>query len=148
MATFVRFHQFAEDLAKGVHNLATGDLRYVFSNDAPDAAADAVLADLTSRLGTAGGYDTAGIALTGTTAEQTAGEVPVITDDLTFTPTGADVGPFRYVILYNNTPTSPADPLIGYWDRGSSITLSHVAGDSVVLDADATDGLFGIGVTP
>lgn len=143
MATFVRFHQFTEDLGKKVHNLATDDLRYVLSNDAPSASGDAVLTDLTSVLGTGGGYDAAGIALTGTTFDQVGGIATLITDDKTLTASGASIGPFRYVILYNNTPTSPADPLIGYWDRGSSVTLAD--GDSVVLDADPTDGLFELG---
>jgi hypothetical protein len=143
MATFVRFHQFAEDLAKGVHNLATGDLRYALTNAAPDAAADAVLADLTSVLSAGNGYPSGGIALTGTTVEQSGGIAPLLTDDKTLTASGGSIGPFRYVVLYNNTPTSPADPLIGYWDRGSSVTLND--GDSVVLDADPVNGLFEVG---
>ena len=141
MATFVRFHQFAEDLAKGVHNLATADLRYALTNDAPDAATDAVLADLTGLLSAGSGYPSGGIALTGTTIEQTGGIAPLLTDDKTLTASGGSIGPFRYVVLYNNTPAG--DPLIGYWDRGSSVTLND--GDSAVLDADPVNGLFEVG---
>ena len=51
--------------------------------------------------------------------------------DITITATGA-VGPFRYAVLYNDTPTSPADPLIGYWDYGSAITLAN--GETFTVD--------------
>lgn len=146
MATFVRFHQFAEDLAKKVHNLSSDSLKYMFTNTAPNAATNAVKADITE-ITAKNGYPSGGIALTGVTAEQVSGIVPLITDDKTFTADsstdGTGVGPFRYVVLYNDTPSSPADPLIGYWDRGASITLS--AGDSILLDADPTNGLFQIG---
>jgi hypothetical protein len=41
-----------------------------------------------------------------------------------WTASGGSIGPFRYVILFNDTPTSPADPLIGYWDIGTNVTIT------------------------
>jgi hypothetical protein len=42
-------------------------------------------------------------------------------------------------VLYNDTPTSPADPLIGWWDNGAPVTLT--AGQSFTVDYDATTGV-------
>jgi hypothetical protein len=55
----------------------------------------------------------------------------LVVSDLTLTATGA-VGPFRYIYVYNDTPTSPADPLIAYYDYGSSVTLN--TGETLTLD--------------
>jgi hypothetical protein len=132
MAAFVKFQQFVEDLGKGVHNLDTGALKILLSNDAPSAANDAVKADLTSELSTGGGYTSGGAALASVDFEQTGGTAALSAADLVFTASGGTIGPFRYAVLYNDTPTSPADPLIGYWDHGSSITLAD--GETFTVD--------------
>ena len=49
---------------------------------------------------------------------------------------GGTVGPFRYVALFNDTPTSPADPLIAFWDYGSEVTLQN--GETFTVDFGAS----------
>jgi len=142
MATFTAFEAFTQDALSKVHDIGNDDLRYLLTNDAPDAAADAARADLTSELAAGGGYLADGVVLENTTLSNTAGVTAVLTDDKTLTAAGGSIGPFRYVVLYNNTTAS--DRLIAFWDRGASITLAD--GDSVVFDADATNGLFRVGV--
>jgi hypothetical protein len=125
MASFVKFQAFVEHLAEKVHNLGSDTLKILLSNDAPSAAGDAVKADLTSELGTSGGYTSGGSAVTVTSSAQSGGTYSLVGNDLVFTASGGTIGPFRYAVLYNDTPSSPADPLIGYWDYASSITLAE-----------------------
>ena len=42
----------------------------------------------------------------------------------------------------SNTVTTPADPLIGYYDYGSSLTLND--GDSLTVDFSAANGVLQI----
>jgi len=121
MAAYNKYENFVEDLAVGVHNLNTGVLKVALSNTAPDAAADEVLVDF-AEISAGNGY-TAGGTDTQNAVSRTGGTVSVTGVDVVFTAAGGSIGPFRYVGLYNDTPTSPADPLIGWWDYGSSITL-------------------------
>jgi hypothetical protein len=65
-------------------------------------------------------------------ATQTGGTLHLAAADLVLTSTGGTTGPFRYVYVWNDTPTSPADPLIGYWDYGSAITLND--GETLTID--------------
>lgn len=124
MATFNKFQQFAEDLGKGVHQLhaAGHTLKVYLSNTTPDPAADGVKADL-AEITAANGYPAGGTDAQNDYTE--TGGIGTLTGvDIVFTASGGTVGPFRYAVLYNDTPTSPADPLVGWWDYGSSITLN------------------------
>jgi len=129
MATGTKFQQFSEDLASGVHDLGTDTLNWYLSNTAPDAAADAVKADL-AEITQENGY-TAPVD-SQNALSRTGGVTSITAVDATVTASGGTVGPFRYVVYYNDTPTSPADPLICTWDYGSSITLAD--GESFDLD--------------
>lgn len=136
MAAYNKFDQFVEDLAKKVHNLATDQLKIALTNTAP-VAGNSVYADLTSPLATTNLSGATPYNVTTTSCEQTSGTLKLILVDLVLTATGA-VGPFRYVVLYNDTPTSPADPLIGWWDYGSSISLAN--GETFTVDFSAANG--------
>lgn len=134
MAAFNKFNQFVEDLAKGVHNLATGQLKIALTNTAP-VAANVTYVALTSPLATTNLSGATPFNVTTTSCVQSSGTLSLVLVDLLLTATGA-VGPFRYVVLYNDTPTSPADPLIGWYDYGSSITLASA--ETFLIDFAAT----------
>lgn len=136
MATFNKFNAFVENIAEGVHNLQTGALTVALTNTAPTAS-NSVLADITQISYT----NLSSRVLTVSTSSQTSGTYKLVINDLTLTATGS-VGPFRYVVLYNDTPTSPADPLIGWYDYGSSITLAN--GETFTIDFDGTNGVLTI----
>lgn len=131
MASFNKFQQFAEDLAKGVHNFTSDSTCSV--TVALCAAANAPVAT-NSILGNLTQISYANLSsrvITGVTAEHTTGTVTLTADDLVLTASGA-VATFRYVVLYNDDPTSPADPLIGWYDHGSDVTLAN--GETYTID--------------
>ncbi len=134
MATFNRFEAFSEHLAEKVHDLNADTLKVYLSNTVPDAAADAVKADL-AEISAGNGYAAGGVDTQNATSR--SGTVTSVTGvDAVVTAAGGTVGPFRYAVLYNDTPTSPADPLIGWWDYGSAITLND--GESFTVDFGAS----------
>lgn len=130
MASYVKYEVFSENLAEKVHDLNADTLKIALSNTAPVVATDAVLADVTE-ISAGNGYSAGGADTTNSTS-RTGATTSVVGVDVTFTASGGTIGPFRYAILYNDTPTSPADPLIAYWDYGSSITLND--GESFTVD--------------
>lgn len=108
----------------------------LLTNTAP-VATNSVKADLTE-ISAGNGYTAGGTAPAITSSSQTSGTYKLVLADVVFTASGGTIGPFRYAVLYNDTPTSPADPLIGWWDYGSSITLN--AGETFTVDMDPTTG--------
>ena len=127
MANYNKFQCFVEDLAEGKHNLASDSLKVALSSNAnaPSASLDKKLADITTIASPA--VDS--VTLTVSESSQTAGTYKLVVNDLTMTASGA-VGPFQYVIIYNDTATD--DPLIAWYDYGSEVTLA--SGDTFTLD--------------
>ena len=135
MASLTKFHCFVENLAEGVHNLQTGQLVVALTNTAPTAATDTTITNITQISYT----NLSSRNITTSSSAQSSGTYKLVLADLVLTASGA-VGPFRYVVIYNDTPTSPADPLIGYYDYGSSISLA--SGETFTVDFDGTNGVF------
>lgn len=135
MAVFNKFNSFVEDLAEKVHNLGADALKVALTNTAP-VSTNTILGNIT-QIAAGNGYTTGGAAVSITSSAQTSGTYKLVLADVTFTATGS-MGPFRYAVLYNDTPTSPVDPLIGWYDYGSSITLG--ANETFTVDFDPTNG--------
>jgi hypothetical protein len=137
MAAFNKFSQFVEDVAHKVHDLETDTLKVMLTNTAP-AASNAVKGDITE-IAAGNGYTAGGSQATQSSSGQTSGTYKLVVADVTFTASGGSIGPFRYAVLYNDTPTSPADPLIGYWDYGTNVTITD--GNSFQVDMSDVNGV-------
>jgi hypothetical protein len=125
MATFNKFNAWAENMVE-VANLGTDQFVIALSNTAPSAS-NSVLADITQISYT----NLSSRNVTTASSTQTSGTYSLTLDDLVLTASGA-VATFRYVILYDDTPTSPADPLVGWWDYGSAVTMAN--GETFTID--------------
>jgi hypothetical protein len=121
MAAYNKFNDFSEQLANGVQNFATDVYKVALSNTAP-VATNTILSDIT-QISAGNGYTSGGSTTTITLAEVT-GTTTVSGTQVVFTASGGSIGPFRYVVLYNDTTSSPSKPLVAWWDYGSSLTLA------------------------
>lgn len=141
MATFNKYNCFVENLAEGVHNLQSDTLKIMLSNTTP-AATNAVRTGA-EEIVSGNGYLSGGLTATVSSSAQTGGFYKLILNDPgVWTGGPSAMNQFRYCILYNDTPTSPADPLIGYWDYGSAVTLN--SGETFTVDLDQTNGVITI----
>ena len=144
MATFNKVNDFVEN---AVHNMDLESDTFVvaLSNTAPGSEAsnpttdgNGVLTNVTEVSYT----NLSSRTLVTASSSQSSGTYRLVLNDLTLTASGGSVGPFRYVYIYNDTVTTPADPLVGYYDYGSALTLSD--GDSLTLDFSAATGVLSI----
>lgn len=136
MATYNKFRSFVEYLNEGVINCETDQFTVALcaTANAP-VNTNTVLANLTEISYT----NLSSRNLTKTTSSQTAGTYTLDFNDLVLTASGGAVAAFQYVVIYDNTPTSPADPLVCWFDYGSALTLAD--GESLTLTFNAS-GLY------
>ena len=134
MATFNKFRSFVEAVAEKAHNLGSDQLVVALcaAANAP-VNTNTVLANLTQVSYT---YCSTRNITTASSA-QTAGTYKLTLNDLTLTASGGSVGPFRYVVIYNDTAAS--DELIGWYDYESEITLA--SGETLLIDFDGSNGV-------
>jgi hypothetical protein len=116
MATYNKFQAWAETMVEGA-NLGSDQFAIALTNSAP-VATNSVIADITQISYT----NLSSRNVTTTSSSQTGGTETLVLQDLVMTASGS-VGPFRYVVLFDDTLAG--DPLVGWWDYGSSITMAN-----------------------
>lgn len=143
MAAGVKYQKFIQAIVEKLINFATDDFAFALSNAAPDVVNHQFLSDATE-IAPGFGYPAGGKVLQRTSAGQIAGAYKTIFADPVITAAGGAIGPFRYILLVDQTPggspTSAAGiRLVGYYDYGSSISLND--GEVFVPDLDQVAGL-------
>jgi NADPH-dependent curcumin reductase CurA len=140
MATFTEPDILSQDIANKVYDFDSDVFRLVFSSAAPSLTTTFLLSNV-SQITTGGGYtqmvDGAN-AFTGATTTLTfarSGQTTTVSGtQVVFTATGA-VAAFRYVYWIDDTPTTPLNPVVGWIDHGSSITMANT--DTYTVPAGA-----------
>lgn len=121
-------------LGTGAIDLNGDTFKVYLSNATPSASADDVKADL-AEITNQNGY-TAPVDIQNAYSE-TSGTGTMTAVDVVITASGGTVGPFQYVVIYDDTVASPVvDPLMCWFDYGSALTLQ--AGETFTIDFGAS----------
>ena len=137
MATYTKYENFVQALCnKEIDAFGSTDTwRAVIHTDAPVAATDTVLTDLT-QIGGSNGYTTGGENIT-FSSTRSGGTVTATAVDVVWTATGGNLGASttgRYVSMYDDT--SATDVLLASYDYGSTFTVA--SGETFTLDFGAS----------
>ena len=122
MATFNKFNDFVEQLGKEQHDFSADTIKVALTNTLP-VSTQTVFDPVTNHAAPASvsGYTTGGEDITAVWSE-TGGTGTLTATDVVFTATSGGIGPFQYVVMYNDD--NATDMLIGWYAHTSSITLA------------------------
>lgn len=126
MAAFTKANDWVENESEVV-DLDGDQFVVALSNTAPASETNNPLTDTKGVLANVTQVSYTNLStrnLTTVASVQTAGTYKLDFNDLVLTATGGSVGPFRYIYVYDDTPTSPADPIVGVYDLGSATTIT------------------------
>lgn len=144
-STFQVVDEWANYVATKKIDVSGDSFKVVLTNSTPTKAGTTVLADITP-ITEQNGYTA--WAPTMTWAETGAGTGIwrlSIGADKTWTASGGSFGAFRYAVLYDDTPAgTPTDPVVGFWDYGSAITVN--TGETFTIDVDANFAIYTVTV--
>ncbi len=129
MASYNKFDDFVEQLCLKKHELNADLVKIFLSNEQP-LTTDTIKTDIAD-IAAGNGYTAGGDDVTNTLSVST-GTVTMVAVDVVFTASGGTIGPFQFVVAYNDTLAGPVDALISWWDRGAALTLQD--GESFTVD--------------
>ena len=132
MATYKGFNVYTEVMVEA-GNHASDAFTLALTNAAPTVATDTTIV---AELGATNGYATGGVACATASSGQVAGvyKLTLTIPSPTWTSNTGNMGPFRYVILYNTTRSQ----CVAYWDYGvGGVTLNGVNGDTFTVTVAA-----------
>jgi hypothetical protein len=137
MATYVKYQSWVEKLADKLVDIfgTTDTFKAVIHTDAPVAASDDEVADLT-QIGGSNGYTTGGEDIQND-ATRSGGTVTFTAVDVVWTASGANLGASttgRYFSIYDDTATG--DPLMCSFDYGATFTVAD--GETMTLNFGAS----------
>lgn len=124
MATkkITKFTVLNTNVAAGKHVWGTHTFKCMLTNTAP-VIGNTIKANVTE-ISAANGYAAGGVTVTATVVRKSATLIEIRLKGPSITASGA-VGPFRYLVFYNDTQSSPVKPLIAFIDLGAAKTLAN-----------------------
>ena len=121
------YNDFKEQVLKGIHDLVNDTIKITLHTSyTPNIDSHQVWADVSStEYGTGSGYTAGGVSLSGKAVAQDDTNDRASFDATS--PTWSSLGALSpatpsHAIIWNDTPTSPADPLICYVELGTTAT--------------------------
>ena len=137
MALYLKYEPFVEQISNKIVDVfgATDTFKAVIHSD-NTALTASVLASV-SQIPGVNGYTTGGATIAYTCARSGGTVSFAPTADITWTASGGSLGGVtngQYFSCYDDTPTSPADPLMCKFDYGSTFTVA--TGETMTLDFD------------
>ena len=125
MASFNKFNCFVADVSHALHDMMTGTsqvYKVYLTNTAPTASN--TVYNTPADLSAANGYTAGGYPSEPSPARKARARFKFSgSTDPAWTAAGGSIGPFQFAVLYN--ATSATQPLIGWWDYGTAITLTN-----------------------
>jgi len=146
MATFTIYDEFLRYLADGSIDLDTHSFKAMLTDTAPNQGTHTLKADVTE-ISAGVGYTAGGVTLTSVTWAETGAGTGIwrwSSANPSWTASGGAIATHRYLVVYDDTPTTPLKPLVGYVDRGSTATIA----DGNTRTWTLSTGWFEIDATP
>lgn len=136
MPAYNKFNSFTDYLVGNVSGqsikVISDTFKVMLTNTAP-VATNSKYSDISAgEVANGNGYATGGTA-SAVTAANSSGTETVTAADVTFTASGGSIGPFRYAVFYDSTPTDK--PLMNWFDYGSSLSLNN--GESITIEPNS-----------